>query len=63
MEWNLKSPTSANMPPCTSAIEAGAGLFDNGVFGREVKEWLGSATEQGPFFRNEVLVVENDIEK
>jgi hypothetical protein len=37
MEWNLKGPTSANTPRCTPAMAAGAGLFDNGVFGREVE--------------------------
>ena len=35
MEWNLKSPTSANTPRCTLAMAAGAGLFDSGVFGPE----------------------------
>jgi hypothetical protein len=27
------------------------------------REWLGCARERGPFFWNEVLVVQNDIEK
>src|ERR1035441_3277876 len=31
------SMTSANTPRCTPGMAAGAGLFDNGVFGREVE--------------------------
>ena len=39
IEWNLKGPTSANTPRCTPTMAAG--LFDNGVFGREVESSLG----------------------
>jgi hypothetical protein len=62
MEWNSKSPTSANTR-CTPAMAAGAGRFDNGVFGREVESGWGLQESRVPFFRNEVLVVQNDIEK
>jgi len=61
MEWNSKSPTSANTPRCTLAVAAG--LFDNGVFDREVESGWGLQESREAVFRNEVLVVQNDIEK
>jgi hypothetical protein len=44
-------------------MAAGGGLFDDGVFGREVESGWGLQESRVPFFRNEVLVVQNDIEK
>jgi len=41
MEWDLKGPTSANAPRCTHAMTAGGGLFDDGVFDREVESGWG----------------------
>jgi hypothetical protein len=41
MEWDLKDLTSANAPRCTHAMTAGGGLFDDGVFDREVESGWG----------------------
>jgi hypothetical protein len=51
MEWNLKTPTSANTPRCTPAMAAGGGLFDNGVFGREIESGSGVQESGVRFFR------------
>src|SRR5450432_1655857 len=53
MEWNSKSPTSANTRLPWQRERDGSTM---GVWLRS-QEWLGAARERGPFFRNEVLVV------
>jgi hypothetical protein len=63
MEWNFKDPTSANTPRCMHAMAAGAGLFDSGVFGCEVESGWGLQKSRVSSFRNEGLVVQDDIEK
>ncbi len=49
-EWNLKSPTSANMPRCTPAMAAGGGLFDNGCLAAKSRVAGAFRRVEVPFF-------------